>query len=411
MASNINLTLEEITTALASLTSGIASTTSAMQQSMAELSEAVRAFRSCECPQGEYPPPPPTEEEDPPPEGFEEYDPAIVDRKCKLANMVFDDLLEVTLRLKEMGVENALLLGVGTATSIIAVIIGILASGPLGWGLAVLGAVIGVVTFFITTSIDLDALITILQNPNAHEDIVNAVYQATNNADALAAMKTVLSSYGASVAHLAYIDALSLLSGLTAVFFLPDGEQGIAINQRLDGFVALIDCEPLFSPCILFKTSSSSPYNVVVVGEPIVELGGGAIETSGYWELPTGSAWVTFTVNLTTPAPPSVVSWWRISGELWLTTGSVNGEIKGTVSNNDANQGGFAIPVYDWPQPAGEWRSGNRLDAMHWSAETPGVKYAQATIRFSAGDGNQRIRNLHWQLVDVPEGCPDPGAP
>ena len=248
VAANINLTLEEITGAANALTTEINETGAIIQEALAGLAEAVRAFKPCECPIGSETPPEDTVEGDPPPEGFVEYDPLINDRKCKLANMTFDDILSVTRRLKEMGVENASQLGIGTTGGIVTFVFGLLAAGPVGWGMSVLGAITGTISFFLVQAIDLDALILILENEDAHEDIVNAMYNADSNTTALDAIKSVLSGYGATAVHLAYLDTLHLLNGLTALFFQPDGEQGVLINQRLDGFVSLVDCTPEAAP-------------------------------------------------------------------------------------------------------------------------------------------------------------------
>jgi hypothetical protein len=209
----------------------------------------MNAFKPCGCvDDGQILEPENTVEGDPPPSGFSEYDPSIVDRKCKLANMTHDDVLDVTKKLKVMGVENAPALGVGTTAGIIDFAFSLLEAGPVRWGMTVLGSIAGAVAFFLTQAIDLDALIAILENPSAHEGGVTALYNAPDNTQALADWKTVLTSYGATGAHLAYLDAIKLINGLTAMFFQPDGAEGVLISQRLVGFVSLIACTPAAAP-------------------------------------------------------------------------------------------------------------------------------------------------------------------
>lgn len=265
MATTILQAIDDIDTVVSDLTAQIDTTTLVLSNGLSELASAMRAFRACGCPMGDITEPEDTTEGDPPPEGFTEYDPEIDDRKCKLANMAYDDVLEVTRRLKEMGAENALQMGVGSTTSVVGVVFSLLAAGPLGWGMSVLGSLLGVITFFLTKTIDLDSLITILEDEDVHQDGVQGFYDGSTNAASLANFKAALSAGGASATQLLYIDALKLINGLTSLFFLPDGELGAGINQRLDGYVGEIECVEPVEGAIWF-TSPDSPYNEVDEG-------------------------------------------------------------------------------------------------------------------------------------------------
>jgi hypothetical protein len=159
-------------------------------------------------------------------------------------------------------------------------------------------------------------LILILENEDAHEDIVNAMYNADSNTTALDAIKSVLSGYGATAVHLAYLDTLHLLNGLTALFFQPDGEQGVLINQRLDGFVSQVDCTPeaaptdwIYAPDGAWPFGSTTPSGVW--GSGVIDQGGGAFTITAVPrnEVP-GQYMVALVVrhywdNLTTPGSPS----------------------------------------------------------------------------------------------------------
>lgn len=391
MANNINLTLEDITTAVASLTTEIGDAATTLRQGMAELSEAMRAFRSCECPMGEVPEPEPTTEGDPPPTGFTEYDGGITDRKCKLSNMVFDDLLSVTNQLKELGIENALALGVGAATSIVSVIIGLLASGPLGWGLAVLGAVIGVVMFFITSSIDLDALIGIMETQQA--DLVNAIYNAPDNATALADMKAALTAGGANAVHLAYIDALSLLNGLTAVFFLPDGDVGIALNQRLDGYPVTISCT--LSQGTIWITNPLTPFNGIQLGAFTDNFPSGwqnqgdAYDDADGWNDDNDSSYPDTYFEIENPAfgHPELANNDPEFDQYWVTvridfTG-YNGAWRFQLINGFDEQGSTKGPGYS----SGYFRSGKDTELVSWESWPAGLIIASEFLRVHVGHG------------------------
>ena len=287
------------------------------EANVAGLIEAMNAYKPCGCVgDGQILEPENTVEGDPPPSGFSEYDPSIVDRKCKLANMTHDDVLDVTKKLKVMGVENAPTLGVGTTAGIIDFAFSLLEAGPVRWGMTVLGSITGAVAFFLTQAIDLDALIAILENPSAHEGGVTALYNAPDNTQALADWKTVLTSYGATGAHLAYLDAIKLINGLTAMFFQPDGAEGVLISQRLGGFVSLIACTPAAAPTDwIYAPDGGWPFGSTtpsgIWGSGVIDQGGGTFTVTAVPrnEAP-GQYMVALVVrhywdNLTTPGSPS----------------------------------------------------------------------------------------------------------
>lgn len=206
------------------------------------IASAVTGLQLAGCcpPSGENPPQPTTTEGQPPPPGYEEYDPIITDRKCKLANMAVDDLLAVIDLLIANDVTNIANLGLGAMSAMWAFIVGTIAAGPIAWGLAGLGAILSLVGFFLVNTLDLVMLKTLIENNRT--DLVCALFRAGDNANAFAEFKEVLDDAGANPLDLLFLDTLGVLDGLTTLFFAPEGETGQAIESRLDGFVATTDC-------------------------------------------------------------------------------------------------------------------------------------------------------------------------
>ena len=234
---------------------------------------------TCDCvPNGPHPPQPPTIEGDPPPAGFTEYDPAEVDRKCKIANMVIDDLLEMITLLIVNNVEEAAALGLAVMSSLFTLIVGLMAAGPLGWGLAGLGTMATIIGFFLISTVDLDDLKALIETERT--ELVCALYNAPNNTSAFDTFRAALADAGASAAQLGLIDALNMINGLTALFFKPDDPLGQAIEDRLDGFTAITDCDD----CIEFGPDCEwilAPAGIIGAGSTELTVGTGEITMDG----------------------------------------------------------------------------------------------------------------------------------
>ncbi len=241
MAADINTSISELKTSLDASTAAIASMTTAFNSGILSLVNGLASIDCSDCPPtGTYPPTDGIDEEDPPPAGFDDYDPGISDRKCKLANMYFDDLHQVTTLLEANGIDDIGALALGSMTALLGLLLGVIATGPVGWGLGALGAIAGVVSFFLLESVDLEDLLLILNAEQ--EDLVCSLYEATTPAGGLVAFKAVLAAGGANAAQLAYFDAVNMVVALETLFFKPDGSYGDDIESRLDGFVGTIDC-------------------------------------------------------------------------------------------------------------------------------------------------------------------------
>jgi len=234
---------------------------------------------TCDCvPNGPQPPQPPTIEGDPPPPGFTEYDPGEVDRKCKIANMVVDDLLEMITLLIVNDVQEAALLGLSVMSSLLTLVVALLGAGPIGWGLAGLGTLATIIGFYLVNTVDLEEFKTLIETNRT--ELVCALFNATNNTSAFTTFRAVLATAGASGAQLGFIDVLNMINGLTALFFKPDDPTGQAIEDRLDGFVSITDCDE----CTEFGDDCGwilAPAGVIGVGSTAATIGTGEITMDG----------------------------------------------------------------------------------------------------------------------------------
>lgn len=242
MAVDINTGIADLTTAIDGLASQFVILDATLDSRIGQLVTSINNIPpGCGCPtMGTETPTGDVIEADPPPEGYEEWDPVIDDRKCKLANMIFDDIYFITEVLIANDVENIAALGTGAMGALLGMVLAILISGPLAWGLAGLGAIAGVIAFFLLQSVALDTLLGLLAaNQQA---LVCALYSSASSQEGLDDFQTVLLGVGANAAMIAYLDALQMLNGLAVMFFQPEGAMGVEIEQRLDGYPMTIDC-------------------------------------------------------------------------------------------------------------------------------------------------------------------------
>lgn len=242
MAVDINQGIADLATAVTNLTAQASVLDASLNTRIGQLVTSINNIPpGCGCPtMGTETPTGGVEEADPPPDGYEEWDPGIDDRKCKLANMIFDDIYTVTEILIANDVENIAGLGAGAMGALLGMVLVVVLSGPLAWGLAALGAIAGLIAFFLLQSVALDTLLGLLAANQ--EDLVCTLYTSTNSYNAFVNFKGILTAAGANAAMLAYLDALQMLSGMAVLYFQPEGAMGVEINQRLDGYPMTIDC-------------------------------------------------------------------------------------------------------------------------------------------------------------------------
>lgn len=242
MAVDINTGIADLATAVGNLATQASVLDASLNTRIGQLVTSINNIPpGCGCPtMGTETPTGSVVEDDPPPDGYEEWDPGIDDRKCKLANMIFNDIYNVTEILIANDVENIAGLGAGAMGALLGMVLAVLLSGPLAWGLAALGAIAGLIAFFLLQSVALDTLLGLLAANQ--EDLVCILYNSTNSQEALDDFQVLLSTAGANAAMLAYLDALQMLSGMAVLYFQPEGAMGVEINQRLDGYPMTIDC-------------------------------------------------------------------------------------------------------------------------------------------------------------------------
>ncbi len=242
MAVDINTGIADLATAVTALTLQASTLDNTLNVRISQMTTAIDNMQpDCGCPgQGVETPTGSVVEADPPPTGYGTWPPAIDERKCKLANMLWDDIYEVTSMLDANDVEAIAALGVGSLTALFGLVIALLVSGPVAWGLATLGAIAGLIAFFLLESVNLNNLLNIMDT--YHEELVCAFYNSVNSQDGLDAFQAVLLGGGASAALIAYIDALNTIDALAVLYFQPDGAMGETIEQRLDGYPMTIDC-------------------------------------------------------------------------------------------------------------------------------------------------------------------------
>lgn len=248
MAVDINAGIADLATAVTALTLQASTLDTTLNVRMSQMTTAIDNMQpDCGCPgQGVETPTGSVVEADPPPTGYGTWPPAIDERKCKLANMLWDDIYNVTSMLDANDVEAIAALGVGSLTALFGLVIALLVSGPVAWGLATLGAIAGLIAFFLLESVNLNNLLNIMDS--YHEELVCAFYESTDSQGGLDAFQTVLLGAGASAAIIAYIDALNMIDAIAVLYFQPDGAMGETIEQRLDGYPMAIDCVSCVPP-------------------------------------------------------------------------------------------------------------------------------------------------------------------
>jgi hypothetical protein len=178
---------------------------------------------------------PPENWTDPP----ENEDPEF-DRKCRVSNMMYDGLYQVIDQFNKNDLENIITtLGIGTAVGVIAAVLAII-TGPIGFGLAIVGVVTGIALTFIGQSIDLDELLTILDEN--HQELVCALYNSTDAETAIDDFIEVLTDGGANTAQEALVRAIFIIDAANALFFTPDNSNGDKLEADLDGYISTVDC-------------------------------------------------------------------------------------------------------------------------------------------------------------------------
>lgn len=212
------------------------------------VSAGAAATADCGCPGGTSPASQPGVEGGEPPDGFEDTGdepgtPEALSRKCAVANLVWRWVRDGLTALSVSGVGDILSAlisgGIGLA---VAYLVSLLTLLTFGWVLAIIGVAALLAETIISSSIDLGALLTIINDNES--DLVCALYTATSQAEAEAAFIQVCVDNGASTGHEYILAGMFLIPDVTnQLFFAPTGSaRALALSSAIDGLTGAVDC-------------------------------------------------------------------------------------------------------------------------------------------------------------------------
>jgi hypothetical protein len=219
---------------------------------------------------GSGPQQPPGDQGQTPPAGYTTPDPEVTDRKCKVANFLFDSVLLTVQKLAVMDADQYLVLGYVLTLSIVGGILGSeipIAGTVVG---AVAGAIVGIVTLLIQGNavLDLGDLVSLLSGD--HEALVNDLFNATDATDARQRFTARLTANGASLAEAALAGFL-LPNDLTNLLFFAKEEY----EPTLDGYDGAIDCS--------YQLVTQWQFTTGAQGWVFVDMSGNGDSMAGYW--------------------------------------------------------------------------------------------------------------------------------
>lgn len=209
---------------------------------------------------------PPVSETDPPPVG-QEPNPNIDNRKCKAANRIYDEIYLMIGKLKLQDADTLTGVGIVAATALIGALLG--SGAPLIGNLigAVFGAIVGIVIALVSgIAIDLDDIQTILSNK--HQELVCALYNATDTTQAKNGFITVLQEGGLNSVEAIAFMGYFLYSDVLKVLFQAVGNS----EALLDGYATSVGCDACSSDCYTFDENEQ--------GFVLSSSGGGSIQWS-----------------------------------------------------------------------------------------------------------------------------------
>jgi len=216
----------------------------------------------------------PITEGGPYPSDFEAPPVTGYDRKCRVANMSFDGVREVVYQFGLINIQNILILGVGAATSAAIAVLAVI-SGPIAVTVGIVGAVSAIVLLFLTESIDLGTLLTLLDDNK--QDLVCSLYNAADSATAIDNFKSILSGVGANSAQIALIDIIFTIKAANFLYAKMQGSGGDSIEAQIDAYTTgSIDCATCATSCgdVPSLSSNYSREGDVVYLEPITVWSG-----------------------------------------------------------------------------------------------------------------------------------------
>lgn len=199
---------------------------------------APNVYVTCQCDSGTQPPMDPGTEGETAPDGYEDPPTPGYDRKCRVANLFYDEVYYIIDQFEIYGVETIISVFVGTAAALIGNIL--LATVLVGYSVfSLVGGIPGII-IALMTSVDLTSLKTILSNNK--EDLICALYNSTDAVSAIADFKHVLQDNGANSAQMVLIDSIVTVMAANVLYFKLTGSQGNSVEAALDGYTGTVDC-------------------------------------------------------------------------------------------------------------------------------------------------------------------------
>lgn len=174
------------------------------------------------------------------PPGAAAKDTAIVDRKCKVSNMLYDNVLEivslfdgsVTTMLLDLDVAGAAGVVISVLTSTVSFVGSVL--------LSLAGKAIEIAVYIFGGSISFSNLRTVIENNRT--DLVCALFNSTSTATAEADFSAALVSAGASQDEADFVLSLLPTTALNLLFF---AQPSLITESDVDAYVGTTDCQGL----------------------------------------------------------------------------------------------------------------------------------------------------------------------
>jgi hypothetical protein len=173
-----------------------------------------------------------------PPTGWEEPPETTYDRKCRLANMFYDDLVQVLTDFDKYHVVETITLAPAVAIEVITAVL--LLTGVIGLGIAIIGAVAGLILALAKELCDIPQLIEILEDNK--EDLICTLYNSTDTLQAIEDFKQVLTDGGANTEQIGLVSAIFSVEAANALYFRLTGANGDALEAKLDGYEGSVGC-------------------------------------------------------------------------------------------------------------------------------------------------------------------------
>lgn len=175
--------------------------------------------------------------------------PLYQNRKCKLANIVHENLVAMFIKLRDNEVLSYVAEQWGSSylqimTTMLSAIIGELATPiPILDGLigAVVGYILGSLLELLIGELDINEIVDTISDPALQDDLVCAFYSSTSVWEARGNYVTVLQNNGMQLNNAAFVEGF-LIAELLNIFFFTKSELAVEIEAKLPDYVGPVDC-------------------------------------------------------------------------------------------------------------------------------------------------------------------------